>query len=70
MFGENEIKRRGLIKGAQMLEMNRPRVGVSEFAGHFQNLETEIKPFLEGYLYVLLNRILLDIPLSCSCEEM
>jgi hypothetical protein len=53
-----------------MLEMNRPRVRVSEFAGHLQNLETETKPFLEGYLYVLLNQILLDTPFSCSCEEM
>ena len=53
-----------------MFKMNRPRVRVSEFAGHFQNLEQENKPFIEGYLLVLLNQILLDTPFSCSCEEM
>jgi len=41
MFEVNQIKYRVLCKGAQMFKMNRPRVRVSGFAGHFQNLETE-----------------------------
>jgi hypothetical protein len=70
MFEENQIRCRRLSKGAQMFKMNKPRDRVLEFAGHFQSLEKETKPFLESYLLVLLNRILLDTPFSYSCEEM